>query len=209
MSSIWDRGDLVRLLVRSHLGQRDTILRRPGVDDLYRPRARRGLAFGPSHGLPVDRDRLEFEPVGHRLDPTEEALLKVSRMDDREDTVESVVGRDAVFQFEAESIPEPLLLGLGELSHADEVVGPADGRDDDDQDDVQEVVDAFELDSWVREFGEVVRQRSRGGRHDNTPGGWSGTLSNPTSENARGPSEMGESRAVFHSEHQRMNTLKS
>ena len=107
-------------------------------------------------------------------------------MDDGEDAVEGVVGRDAVVELEPESIPEPLLLGLGELSHADEVVGPADGGADDDQDDVHEVVDALELDAWVTEFGEVVRQRSRGGGHDNAPGRWSGTLSNPTRECARG-----------------------
>ena len=74
---------------------------------------------------------------------------------------------------------EPLLLDLDELSHADEVVGPADGGADDDQDDVHKFVGALELDARVTEFDKVVRQRSRGGSYDNARGGWSGTLSNP------------------------------
>ena len=106
-------------------------------------------------------------------------------MDDGEDAVKRVVGRDAVVELETESIPKPILLGFGELNHADEVVGPANGGADDDEDDVHEVVDAFELDAWVTEFGEVIRQRSRGGGHDNAPDGWSGTLSDPTRECAR------------------------
>src|ERR1700710_3049288 len=130
-------------------------------------------------------------------------------MDDGEDAVESVVGRDAVVELETESIPKPILLGFGELSHADEIVGPANGGADDDQDDVHEVVDAFELDAWVTEFGEVVRQRSRGG-HDNAPGGWSGTLSDPTRECARVVRpKMWERRTVVRPGHKRMDSRKS
>ena len=78
------------------------------------------------------------------------------------------------------------LESLSELSHADEVIGSADGGADDDEDDGHELVLALEWDAWVAEVGKVVGEGSRGGCHDNAPKRWSGTLSDQTSECARG-----------------------
>ena len=131
--------------------------------------ARQGLPLGPTHGLPVDRDLLEFQAVRHRRDERAEARLERPRSNNGEDPVEGVVRGNAVGQLEPESRAEPRLLGAGECRHADEVVGPADGRDDDDEQDVQELVIALECDPWVRKVREVVGQSARGGRDDSAP----------------------------------------
>jgi hypothetical protein len=131
--------------------------------------AGQGLPLGPPQGLPVDRNLLESEALRHRRDEPEEALLERLRSNDGKDPVEGVVRGNAVGQLEPESLAEPILLGSGERGRAHEVVGPADGGDDDDEQDVQELVVALECDPWIPKVGEVVRQWSRLGYQDSAP----------------------------------------
>lgn len=153
------RGDLVALLGHFELAQHQPVALRPGADDVA---GRLPPAQRPAQRLAVQGDDLLGHGLAQALRPAQEAVQERRRFQGGKDTIEGVVGRDAVA--EREKGPEPLVLGATEVGHVVEAGAPAEqGADGDDQH-VGQVVIAAALDARVGQVLEMFKQAEFGMR---------------------------------------------
>ena len=110
-----------------------------------------------AHRLAVDGHHLSGQQVRHRLAPFHKAFLEAVRVQSREHVAESVVGRDAVSEFQESA--EPLLLALAEHLHVNPRIRTADNGADGYCDDVQQLVPLAPLYPRILQISEILHNR--------------------------------------------------
>ena len=109
---------------------------------------------GTAHRPAVDGRHFPWQQLGHRSGPLHETPLELLRVQPGEDLAESVVGRDAVGQFQEG--PEPLFLALAGQFHVDPGVSAADDRTNCDGNDVQQLMPLAAVHPGVIQPFEIV-----------------------------------------------------
>ena len=109
--------------------------------------------MGAAHRLAVDGHHFALGELGHGLDPLNETMLELLRIQPGEDVSEGIMGRDTVGQLQ-EGL-EPLLFAVAEELDIHPVIGAADGATNGDGDDIQEFVPLGAVDPGVVQRREV------------------------------------------------------
>ena len=97
VEQLGDGGDLVRLAVDLALTEHQSLITRPGADQMQRAVIVAAAAGAPD-GLAVDRHHLALDLARQGLCPSREAALERVRIDQHEDPPERIVRGDAVRQ---------------------------------------------------------------------------------------------------------------
>ena len=130
----------------------DLVGRRPHADHLDGR-----LAVGPvtaaAQSFAVNGDDLSTAYLLQRRDPTQQTLFKLRRFERRQDRIEAVVRRHAVFQVKKPRQPTPFL--LAEFGNRHEIVGPANNRTYGDDHNIHQWICYFAA-ARVGKFGKVV-----------------------------------------------------
>jgi len=121
----WDSGYLVGLVIRLDLSEHHPIARGPGAYHVNECSAVGGLK-GPPKSFAVDRHNLAFRQRRDRRRPSAKRFLQRLGVEQREDSADRVVRRDAVRQIQERL--EPRLSGASEVLDRDEGVGAAHNR---------------------------------------------------------------------------------
>jgi len=154
VEQLGNRGDLVRLAVDLALAERQSLITRPGADQVRRAVLVAAAARAPD-GLAVDRHHLALDLALQGPRPSREAGLEGVRVEQHEDPPEGVVRGDAVRQGQ-KGLQPGLLAAPVELD-----VLPAfragDHRADRDRQDVDQPVIALARLARISEPGEARR----------------------------------------------------
>ena len=109
--------------------------------------------MGAAHRLAVDGHHFALGELGHGLNPLNETMLELLRIQPGEDVSEGIMGRDTVGQLQ-EGL-EPLLFAVAEELDIHPVIGAADGATNGDGDYVQKLVPLGTVDPGVFQRREV------------------------------------------------------
>ena len=94
--------------------------------------------MGAAHRLAVDGHHFALGELGHGLNPLNETMLELLRIQPGEDVSEGIMGGNTVGQLQ-EGL-EPLLFAVAEELDIHPVIGAADGATNGNGDDIQEFV---------------------------------------------------------------------
>jgi hypothetical protein len=112
-----------------------------------------GLVEAVTQRLAVDGHDLPAADFVQGGDPAQEALLKLGRLDRREDGVEAVVRGNAVA--EVQELAEPVAFLLAELGDGDKIVGSTNYGAHHDDHDVDQGINDFTT-ARVRQLSKVI-----------------------------------------------------
>ena len=146
-------GDFIALLGGAELAEDEAVVRRPGAHQMHGAAT---PAAAAAQGLAVQGDDFARQRAAQALGPGAEGFGELLRVEHGKDASEGVVAGDAVGQLQ--EFAQPMLLGLAELLHLHEALGPAQQRADGEQKDVVQGVALAALDAGVGEMGEVQAQ---------------------------------------------------
>ena len=127
--------DLVRLFLDGHRPQRQSRVRGPRADQVQRPQALR-LARRAAGGLAVEGDDTPLQGLLQRGGPADQTGRELPGVDQTQHATERVVCRKTVRQLE--ELLQPHAPTDREGLHGDEVVGPAQHRQNGDADHVDQ-----------------------------------------------------------------------
>ena len=155
---------LVALRVGRHLTEAHMIGGRPGADHMNRRFAAGGVEAAPQR-FTVDRDDLPVGNLLQRSDPTEQTLLKFSRLQRAQNRIETIMRRNAAAH--VEKLRQPLLLILGPIGDRHEIIGPTQHRTERHRHHVDQRVGDLPS-PRIGQIGKVFLNRSGRRRHART-----------------------------------------
>jgi len=120
------------------------------------------LIQGAAQGFAIHCDDFSRDRFAQALGPPQETVEKMLRIQRRKDSVERVVRRDAVWQFQ--KCFEPIVLGVSELFHVVEALAAADKRTDADDKNVEQFVALGAINPRVGHILKAVEQTDHGNR---------------------------------------------
>ena len=125
LEQLWNRSDLVGLVIHSNLTERQTKVRHPGTDDMKRALATATIERS-AHRLAIDRNNLPLKVSDQILKDGRDGSTELLRTDRLEDSPKCVLTRHAVRK--RKKRPQPGQAGLRECLHVAPRRAAVDGR---------------------------------------------------------------------------------
>ena len=129
--------NLIGLVIHFDLSQHQVIGAGPGTHHVNGGSAR-GAVKGVAQGLAVDGNDLSLGEIPDSLNPVDEAVLELPRVQASKDTGKGIMGRDPIGQVQKASQPRLFLLAVGlDLGPA---IGATNHRTDGNDENIEQVV---------------------------------------------------------------------
>jgi hypothetical protein len=153
-----DRHDFIRFRLGLDLAETQALARRPRADDVNRGLIG-GRVKGAAQRLPVHRDHVAGQMVGHRVHPRQNSGLEPLGVQRRADATKGLVGRHAVPR--RQKAAKPLSFGAAEVGDRHPIVRAADRRAQRDDENIDEGMPARASDARIGQRPEMISSLSR------------------------------------------------